>query len=229
MAHRLQREIPHAIILNQYGNVNNPLAHEYTTGPEIIYAIVNTPSSSSRPSSGLVDVFIGGAGTGGTVTGVSRALKKQHNPNCTIVGVDPKGSILAVPDTLNEPGRGQSYVVEGIGYDFVPDVLNRKDVDAWIKTDDVDAFAAARLLMREEGLLVGGSSGSALAGALRWLKSQEGQSIAQTEGKNVVVLLPDGIRNYMSKPWFSQMTMEAEPSPLAKQIKAVLKPEVNGV
>ena len=82
--------------------------------------------------------------------------------------------------------------MEGIGYDFVPDVLDRKDVDNWIKTDDAEAFAAARLLMREEGLLVGGSSGSALAGALRWLKSPEGKALAQSEGKNVVVLLPDG-------------------------------------
>lgn len=82
--------------------------------------------------------------------------------------------------------------MEGIGYDFIPDVLDQKDVDVWLKTDDVESFAAARSLMREEGLLVGGSSGSALSGALRWLKSPTGRSIAQTESKNVVVLLPDG-------------------------------------
>lgn len=97
-----------------------------------------------------------------------------------------------MPESLNDAGRGEFYVVEGIGYDFVPDVLDRKDVDTWVKTNDADAFAAARLLMREEGLLVGGSSGSALAGALAWLKSPEGQALAQSEGKNVVVLLPDG-------------------------------------
>ncbi|KAL5492266.1 CYS4 [Sanghuangporus weigelae] len=224
VAQRLQRQIPHAIILDQYRNVNNPMAHEYTTGPEIIDAVVNTPSTPSRPSSGLVDAFIAGAGTGGTVTGVSRALKKLHNPDCTIVGVDPKGSILAVPETLNDDGRGGFYVVEGIGYDFIPDVLDRKDVDVWLKTDDEESFLAARLLMREEGLLVGGSSGSALSGALRWLKSPEGQLIARTEGKNVVVLLPDGIRNYMSKPWFLKIAMEGESSPLAKQISQILKP-----
>ena len=103
-----------------------------------------------------------------------------------------KGSILAYPENLNDDGRGSFYVVEGIGYDFIPDVLDRKDVDEWIKTGDEEAFAAARLIMNEEGLLIGGSSGSALAGALQWLKSPEGKEVANTEGQNVVVLLPDG-------------------------------------
>lgn len=89
MAHKLQKEIPYAIILDQYRNVHNPLAHEYTTGPEIIDAVISTPATSSRPSSGKVDAFIAGAGTGGTVTGVSRAIKKSHNPKCVVVGVDP--------------------------------------------------------------------------------------------------------------------------------------------
>ena len=102
------------------------------------------------------------------------------------------GSILAVPDTLNEDGRGKSYVVEGIGYDFVPDVLTREDVDVWFKTTDEESFAAAKLIMREEGLLIGGSSGSALAGALKWFKTPKGQEIGNTEGANVVVLLADG-------------------------------------
>jgi len=224
VAQRLRDSIPNAIILDQYRNVNNPLAHEYTTGPEIIEAVTSTCASSSRPSSGKVDVFVGGAGTGGTVTGISRAIKKTHNAEAIIVAIDPKGSILAVPEALNGENRGGFYVVEGIGYDFVPDVLSRADIDSWIKTGDNEAFAAARLLMREEGLLVGGSSGSALAGALKWLKSDDGKQIGLAEGANVVVLLPDGIRNYMSKPWFLQMTMEAEPSALAKQIKSVLGP-----
>jgi len=103
-----------------------------------------------------------------------------------------KGSILAVPTSLNEADAGKSYVVEGIGYDFVPDVLNRSDVDVWLKTSDEESFEAVRLLMRSEGLLVGGSSGTALAGALRWLKTAEGQVVANKPGKNVVVLLPDG-------------------------------------
>jgi len=215
-------KIPHAIILDQYRNEFNPLAHELTTGPEIIEAVVSTPSTPQTPSSGKVDVFIAGAGTGGTITGAARAIKKNHNPGCIIVGLDPKGSILAVPTSLNEADAGKSYVVEGIGYDFVPDVLNRSEVDVWLKTSDDESFEAVRLLMRSEGLLVGGSSGTALAGALRWLKTPEGQVVADKPGKNVVVLLPDGIRNYMSKPWFLKMAMETECSPLASTVAQIL-------
>lgn len=105
-----------------------------------------------------------------------------------------RGSTLAIPSSLNEADEGQPYVVEGIGYDFVPDVLSRdpKVINAWVKTSDEEAFAGVKQLMRQEGLLVGGSSGSALSGALKWLQSEAGQKIAMTEGLNVVVLLPDG-------------------------------------
>lgn len=105
---------------------------------------------------------------------------------------EQKGSILAQPEAMNADGMGESYIVEGIGYDFIPDVLSRADVDDWLKTGDEESFEAARKLMRLEGLLIGGSSGSALSGALRWLKSDTGKQIAQTPGANVVVLLPDG-------------------------------------
>ncbi|KZT65034.1 PALP-domain-containing protein [Daedalea quercina L-15889] len=225
VARRLEREIPGGIILDQYANPNNPLAHELTTGPEIIDAVLSTLGTVERPSSGKVDALIAGAGTGGTVTGLSRAVKKTHNKSCIIVGVDPKGSILAVPESLNTSDAGAAYIVEGIGYDFVPDVLARAEVDTWLKTSDDEAFAAVRKLMRSEGLLVGGSSGSALSGALRWFKEdKEGKRIAQTKGANVVVLLPDGIRNYMSKPWFLKLALEAEPTPLAHTIASILKP-----
>ena len=106
-----------------------------------------------------------------------------------------KGSILAVPDSLNTADEGAAYAVEGIGYDFVPQVLSRDpaDVDTWVKTSDQDAWVAVQALMRTEGLLVGGSSGSVLSGALSWLKTtKEGQAMAQTAGANVVILLPDG-------------------------------------
>lgn len=144
---------------------------------------------------------------------------------------------------MNTDGAGSQYVVEGIGYDFVPDVLSRETgtVDYWLKSTDEESFDAVRKLMRSEGLLVGGSSGSSLSGALRWLKSEEGRVTAQTKGANVVVLLPDGyvpyahipqrrtqcalfsIRNYMSKPWFLKMALEAEPSALSKQISSILQ------
>ncbi|KDQ61440.1 hypothetical protein JAAARDRAFT_54806 [Jaapia argillacea MUCL 33604] len=228
----LQKEIPYGIILDQYRNLNNPLAHELTTGPEIIEAVTITPSTAARPSSGKVDVMIASAGTGGTVTGIARAIKKTHNPDCIVVAVDPIGSVLALPETLNTD-NGIPYVVEGIGYDFIPEVLSREPglIDSWLKTSDEQAFEAVRVLMRTEGLLVGGSSGSALTATMRWLKeTKEGRRIAQTEGANVVILLPDGIRNYMSKPWFLKMTMEAEPSPLAGVIAKIMKPATkNGV
>ncbi|KAJ7765451.1 tryptophan synthase beta subunit-like PLP-dependent enzyme [Mycena maculata] len=231
VAKKLQSRIPGGIILDQYRNVNNPLIHETSTGPEIIDAVISTPSTKSQPSSGKVDVVICGAGTGGTISGLSRAMKGDrddrpktvHNPDCIIVGVDPKGSILAVPELLNAADDGAVYVVEGIGYDFVPDVLSRDLVDSWIKTDDEESFAAVSTLMRTEGLLVGGSSGSALSGAVKWFKTEAGQKVAQTPGKNVVLIFADGIRNYMSKPWFLSVAMEAEPSELTATIASVLK------
>ncbi len=112
------------------------------------------------------------------------------NKRC--LSLQQKGSILASPETLNVEGAGQQYVVEGIGYDFIPGVLSHSDVDVWLKTTDEESFDAVRVLMRSEGLLVGGSSGTALAGTLRWLKTEEGQAVANERGKNVVVLLPDG-------------------------------------
>jgi len=235
VAKRLQREIPHAVILDQYHNPNNPWAHEYTTGPEIIDAVVSTPSTSSKPSSMKVDAFVAGAGTGGTITGISHALKNTHNNDCIVVGIDPIGSVLALPATLNDKGLGKPYIIEGIGYDFIPDVLSRDDVDTWIKTNDEEAFKAVQRLMRTEGLLVGGSSGSALSGALAWLKSEQGRTIAETKGMNVVVLLADGVRNYMSKEWFLNFALHSESSSVTGQLgetekleEAIARISING-
>ena len=182
VARRLQKEIPGAHILDQYGNIHNPLAHEYGTAEEIW-----------TQTQGKINVVVAGAGTGGTITGLARGLRK-HNRDIKIVAADPHGSILALPNTLNREFANESYKVEGIGYDFVPDVLDQRTVDRWYKTDDRESFAYARRLIAEEGLLVGGSSGSALAAMV---KSAKDLSLGKDDV--VVVILPDSIRSYLSK------------------------------
>src|SRR5690349_13316968 len=174
VARRLQQELPNAHILDQYSNPNNPLVHEQHTAKEILDDL-----------DGKVDMVVMGAGTGGSITGVARAIKRVR-PECIIVGADPVGSILAGGTDVG------TYKVEGIGYDFIPKVLDRSLIDEWVKTTDQPSFLLARRLIREEGLLVGGSSGSAMFAAL--------QAAARLKkGQNCVVVLPDGIRNYMTK------------------------------
>ena len=182
VARRLQKELPNAHILDQYGNTNNPLAHEYGTAEEIW-----------TQTDGKIKMVVAGAGTGGTITGLARGLRK-HNRDVKVVAADPHGSILAVPQTLNTQHANESYKVEGIGYDFVPDVLDQAAVNQWYKTDDRESFMYARRLIAEEGLLVGGSSGSAIAAMVRAVKDAG-------LGKDdvVVVILPDSIRSYLSK------------------------------
>ncbi|RUP50436.1 cystathionine beta-synthase [Jimgerdemannia flammicorona] len=180
VARRLQKEIPNSVILNQYDNPYNPIAHYDTTAEEIL-----------GQCGGKVDMFVAGAGTGGTITGVAKKLKEKC-PNVIIIGVDPHGSILAEPATLNT--TNETYKVEGIGYDFIPKALDRRLVDGWIKSSDKESFLMARRLIREEGILCGGSSGTAMWAAIQAIK-QHGLG----EGKRVVVLLPDSVRNYMTK------------------------------
>ena len=127
----------------QYANPSNPLAHYDGTAEEILDSC-----------DGKLDMIVMSAGTGGTLTGVARKLKERC-PEIIVVAVDPKGSILAEPDSLNEEKRLQSYKVEGIGYDFIPTVLDRDVVDYWVKTDDRESFLMSRRLIREEGLLCG--------------------------------------------------------------------------
>ena len=182
VAKRLQKEIPNAHILDQYGNPDNPRAHEFGTAEEIW-----------AQTAGNVDVVVAGAGTGGTVTGLARGLKK-HNPAIKVVAADPHGSILALPESLNSSRVNEAYKVEGIGYDFIPDVLDQPLVDKWYKTDDRESFGYARRLIAEEGLLVGGSSGSAMAAMVRCV-----EDLDLAKDANVVVILPDSIRSYLSK------------------------------
>jgi len=174
VARRLKEVIPNSHILDQYANPSNPLAHEEGTAAEIL-----------AQCDGKLDALVMTAGTGGTITGVARAIKRAL-PNAQIIGVDPEGSILA------GPGEIRSYKVEGIGYDFIPDVLDRGLVDRWVKSNDRDSFRVARHLIRQEGLLVGGSSGAAVWAALSVCRTME-------PGQRVVVILPDSIRNYLSK------------------------------
>lgn len=182
VARRLEKELPNAHILDQYGNHDNPLAHEYGTAEEIW-----------TQTNGKITALVAGAGTGGTITGIARGLRK-HKQDVKIIAADPHGSILAVPASLNEEKKNQPYKVEGIGYDFIPDVLDQKSVDTWYKTDDNESFLLARRLIAEEGILCGGSSGSAMAAMVKAVKD-----LGLGKDDVIVVVLPDSIRSYLSK------------------------------
>ncbi|XP_030024631.1 cystathionine beta-synthase [Manduca sexta] len=187
VARRLAKEIPDAVLLDQYNNPCNPLAHYDGTAEEILWSLDDD-----------IDMVVIGAGTSGTISGIGHKIKERC-PKCIVVGVDPYGSILAQPEDLNKTDV-QIYEVEGIGYDFLPNVLDRTVIDKWIKTEDKASLNMARRLIKEEGLLCGGSSGSAMWGAIQAAKTLK-------EGQKCVVLLPDNIRNYMTK-FISDQWME---------------------
>jgi cystathionine beta-synthase len=182
VADRLAREIPGAWRPNQFANLANPEVHYRTTGPEIW-----------EQTGGKLTAFVAGVGTGGTISGVGRYLK-ERNPDIKIIGADPEGSVLS-------GDAPKPWKVEGIGEDFVPKTLNGQVVDEWIRIGDAESFHTARAMARREGLLVGGSAGTAVAAALRYAQRLSNRDV-------VVALCPDTGRNYLSKfyddSWLTQ-------------------------
>ena len=174
VAKKLQKEIKDSHILDQYSNPSNPDAHYQGTAEEII----NDFGSN-------LDMVVVSVGTGGTITGIAKRLKKEM-PNIKVIGADPVGSILGGGDEIS------SYLVEGIGYDFIPEVLDNSLIDHYIKTNDEESFIMARRLIKEEGLLCGGSCGATMVAALK------AASVLEV-GQNCLVILADSIRNYMTK------------------------------
>jgi cystathionine beta-synthase len=175
VADRLTEEIPGAFQPNQYFNQVNPQAHYDTTGPEIW-----------EQTEGRIDSLVAGIGTGGTITGCARYLK-ERKPDVLVVGADPEGSLFSAPE---EPAR--PYLVEGIGEDFWPETFDPKMVDRYVRVSDRDSFLTARAITRREGILVGGSSGTALFAALEVARELPEDAV-------VVVIFPDTGRNYLSK------------------------------
>lgn len=174
VAKKLKKKLPRTHILDQYSNPANYMAHYEGTAVEILEDLNNQ-----------VDMVVAGAGTGGTLTGLAKRIK-QTCPDCEFIGVDPVGSILA------GEGPVDTYEVEGIGYDFIPEALDRSLVSKWVKTRDKESFILAREIILKEGILCGGSCGSALYAALQEAKRLK-------KGQNCVIIFPDGVRNYMNK------------------------------
>lgn len=182
VAERIVDETPNSILANQYHNPVNPQTHVDFTGPEIW-----------RQTAGEIDVFVAGMGTGGTITGVGRFLKRM-NPKIQIVGVDPVGSVLYDYFYTGKMTEAQSYKTEGIGEDFIPSNYDFDVIDDMVRVSDKESMLMTRRLVREEGIFGGGSSGSAVAGALRYAAERD-----LGPDKKVVVLLPDNGSRYLSK------------------------------
>jgi cystathionine beta-synthase len=182
VAKRLAKEIPNSYYPNQYENPENPDAHFRTTAPEIDHGAGESLAA-----------VVATIGTGGTVSGIGRYFK-EHRPSVRVIAVDPKGSILQHYFETHEMIRATPYKVEGIGEDMIPKTVDFRQMDEFVQVDDKESFLMARRLAREEGLFVGGSSGAAVSGALKWLARRP-----IPEGSTVVVLLPDSGDRYLTK------------------------------
>lgn len=205
---RLAREIPGAFKPDQYSNINGPISHYETTGPEIW-----------RDTDGTVTHFVAGVGTGGTISGVGKYLKEQ-NPSVRIIGADPEGSVYS-------GGSGRPYLVEGVGEDFWPTAYDGSVVDEIIASSDAESFEYTRRMAREEGLLVGGSSGLAIASGLKAARELGPDDV-------MVILLPDGGRGYLGKifndKWMrSYGFLPAEEGGTVADLVGTKEPELSGL
>ena len=200
VSNKLGTETPNAFFANQYHNPDNPETHYLTTGPEIW-----------RQMGGKIDVFIAGMGTGGTLSGIGKFLKEK-NPNIKIVGIDPVGSIYYDYFKTGKLTEAYSYVLEGIGEDFLPSTMQFDWLDDCVRVSDKESFLMTRDLVRKEGVFCGGSCGAAVAGALKWLKAND------VEGQQVLILLPDTGRQYLGKifndDWMVENRYLSSPSDL---------------
>ena len=176
---------PKYVLLQQFKNPANPAIHEATTGPEIW-----------EDTGGAIDIFVAGVGTGGTITGVSRYLKKTQGKAITSVAVEPAASPLLTQTRAGEPLKPAGHKIQGIGANFVPEVLDLSLIDAVETVSNEEAVAVALRLAREEGILAGISCGAATAAALRWAHKPE------SAGKTIVVVLPDSGERYLSSVLF---------------------------
>lgn len=199
VAKRLAETIPGAFLANQYFTPDNQAAHYRTTGPEIW-----------EQTDGKIDIFFAGAGTGGTISGTARYLKEK-NPKIRIVAIDPVGSIYAGLIREKKPSAMAPYLVEGIGEDMIPGSIDLNLIDDCVPVNDVESFSATRMLAQREGLLVGGSCGSAFFGAAQYLRMLEEK---EKRTYRAVVLLPDSGSRYLSKVfnprWLTEKSVESD-------------------
>lgn len=185
---RLAETIPNSYYVNQYDNLWNRETHVATTGPEIF-----------EQTQGDFDIYMAGVGTGGTITGVSMYLKTKM-PNLKTVGVDVEGSIVAQFARTGDLSGARSYVIEGIGEDFIPGNYDFKVIDDWVVVGDKESFLMTRALLKQEGIYTGGSGGAAVVGAIKYAKTLK-------EPKKILVVLPDSGNRYASKIYNDEWMM----------------------